>query len=78
MCEPFTCTVYNGSAKSVAFSPDGQTLICGSQDETIKVWDVLTGECLKTLRRRNPSLRKTAPKRTYATGFTVALRNHPS
>ncbi|WP_306297101.1 hypothetical protein [Nostoc sp. C057] len=34
--------------------------MCGSQDETIKVWDVLIGECLKTLRRRSPSY--TSPK----------------
>jgi WD40 repeat protein len=25
-------------------------LASGSQDETIKLWDVKTGECLKTLR----------------------------
>ncbi|MEH2357938.1 MAG: hypothetical protein V7K28_32915 [Nostoc sp.] len=41
--------------KSVAFSPDGQTLISGSQDETIKLWDVSTGNCLRILRRRSPS-----------------------
>ncbi len=39
---------------SVAFSPDGQTLASGSQDETIKLWDVDTGECLKTLRATRP------------------------
>ncbi|MEH1970931.1 MULTISPECIES: WD40 repeat domain-containing protein [unclassified Nostoc] len=41
--------------RSVAFSPDSKTLISSSQDKTIKLWDVLTGECLKTLRRRSPS-----------------------
>jgi WD40 repeat protein len=25
-------------------------LVSGSQDKTIKLWDVATGECLKTLR----------------------------
>ena len=25
---------------SVAFSPDGSTIVSGSNDETIKVWDV--------------------------------------
>lgn len=39
---------------SVAFSPDGSTLANGSWDETIKVWDVKTGECLRTLRPERP------------------------
>ncbi|MEL6352187.1 MAG: NB-ARC domain-containing protein [Cyanobacteria bacterium J06627_28] len=34
---------------SVAFSPDGTQLVSGSADRTIKLWDVATGECLKTL-----------------------------
>jgi len=36
--------------RSVTFSPDSQTLASGSQDENIKLWDILTGECLTTLR----------------------------
>jgi WD40 repeat protein len=37
---------------SVAFSRDGETLASCSSDETIKLWDVKTGECLKTLTDR--------------------------
>jgi WD40 repeat protein len=33
----------------VAFSPDGQTLASGSCDNTIKLWNMTTGNCLKTL-----------------------------
>jgi WD40 repeat protein len=33
----------------VAFTPDGQTLATGSLDRTIKLWNVQTGACLKTL-----------------------------
>ena len=39
---------------SVAFSPDDYTLASGSHDEMIKLWDVLTGECLKTLSSFRP------------------------
>ncbi|NJP08684.1 MAG: WD40 repeat domain-containing protein [Leptolyngbyaceae cyanobacterium RU_5_1] len=35
---------------AVAFSPDGQTLAsCGIDAKTIRLWNVRTGECLKTL-----------------------------
>jgi WD40 repeat protein len=34
---------------SVAFSPDGKTLASASKDGTIRLWDVTTGQNLKTL-----------------------------
>jgi predicted NACHT family NTPase len=34
--------------KSVAFSPDGTTLVSGSDDQTVKLWEVNTGICLHT------------------------------
>jgi WD40 repeat protein len=34
---------------SIAISPDGQTLVSGSNDQTIKVWNLRTGQLLRTL-----------------------------
>ncbi len=33
---------------SVVFSPDGRILASGSDDETVKLWDIETKKCLKT------------------------------
>ena len=34
---------------SVSFSPDGTKVASGSDDMTVKLWDVTSGECLQTL-----------------------------
>jgi WD40 repeat protein len=49
---------------SVAFSPDGSTIASGSDDGSVRLWDVSEGTCTKTLRdnrmlgafRRSPGL----------------------
>jgi WD40 repeat protein len=39
---PFTG--HTDSVNSVAFSPDGQHIVSGSDDKTIRVWNAMTGE----------------------------------
>ena len=34
-------SAHSGSVDSVAFSPDGKTIVSGSWDTTIKVWDAV-------------------------------------
>ena len=35
-------SAHSNQVTSVAFSPDGTTIVSGSRDETIKVWDAGT------------------------------------
>ncbi|KAK5988045.1 Vegetative incompatibility protein HET-E-1 [Cladobotryum mycophilum] len=41
---------HEGWVRSVLFSPDGTQLASASYDGTVKIWDRVTGACLRTLR----------------------------
>ena len=38
-----TLTGHSGSVTSVSFSPDGSRIVSGSQDNSVRVWDAVTG-----------------------------------
>ncbi|MCJ7695000.1 MAG: hypothetical protein MUO40_06180 [Anaerolineaceae bacterium] len=41
---------------TIAISPDGRQVISGSTDETLRVWDLASGECLRTLHGHTDSV----------------------
>ncbi|MFM6271343.1 MAG: WD40 repeat domain-containing protein, partial [Dolichospermum sp.] len=42
--ERLTLKAHSDSVTAIAFTPDGKTVISGSRDNTIKAWDLKTGE----------------------------------
>jgi WD40 repeat protein len=49
LAEPLELIGHTGRVMSVAFSPDGHLLASASQDHSIILWDVATGQALRTL-----------------------------
>src|SRR6185503_14064641 len=70
---------HQGSVYSIAFSPDGSTIVSGSNDDTIKFWNVRTGTLQRTVTQTNDTVYSVAfsPNgRTVVSGSynkTVAL-----
>ncbi|KKP02372.1 hypothetical protein THAR02_05524 [Trichoderma harzianum] len=51
--------VHRGVIRAMAFSHDSKLIVSGATDNTIKIWDTLTGQCQQTLQgygERNVSL----------------------
>jgi WD40 repeat protein len=47
---------HTSAVKCLAISPDGSLLVSGSDDQTIKVWDIATGRLLRTLTGHTSSI----------------------
>lgn len=47
--EILNMTGHTAPVNGIAFSPDGKLLVSGSQDQSVKIWDVNTGKILKSL-----------------------------
>jgi len=45
----WTLEGHRGPVRTVAMTPDGRRAISGSEDRTLKVWDLESGICLRTL-----------------------------
>ena len=66
---------HTGAVQSVSFSPDGITLAVGSTDETVRLWDVETGNPIETLTGHIYDISSVA----YAPdGTTLAAGGHDS
>ncbi|MBD2540753.1 serine/threonine protein kinase [Coleofasciculus sp. FACHB-SPT36] len=55
-----TLTGHSNYVNSVAFSPDGQILASGSEDNTIKLWQLGTGKEIRTLTGHSESVNSIA------------------
>ena len=52
-----TCHGHAGSVNAVAISPDGKCILSGSSDSKIKIWDIVSGEELRSLDAHGKSVR---------------------
>ncbi len=49
--------IISNEVRSVAFSSDGKLLVSGSDDGTIRMWDMTSGSCQHTLIGHNDPVR---------------------
>ena len=66
-----TLTGHTGWVTSIAFTPDGKTLVSGSQDGTAVLWNVADGRRLRTMRQDGEAIRSVA---LSPDGSTLAVR----
>ena len=47
--DPKVLTGHADPAYAAVYTPDGTKLVTGSFDKTLRLWDLATGKCLRTL-----------------------------
>jgi RNA polymerase sigma factor (sigma-70 family) len=53
--KPITLKGHKGTVWTVAYAPDGLTVVSGSDDQTVRIWNARTGELVREM---NPSKRE--------------------
>src|SRR6218665_1032887 len=53
-----TLTGHSGAVNSIAVSPDGDCLVSGGKDETIRIWDLKSGQLRKTISTSGSSVKR--------------------
>ena len=57
---------HSDGVQACGFSPDGRLLVSGSSDGTLKLWEVRSGKCLRTLEGHSNGFRPVASPRMAA------------
>jgi WD40 repeat protein len=64
--------------KSIVYSPTGDQIVTGGEDETVRFWDATSGECLATMQTFNSSVESIAWSTTPDTNRFVVGSNDGS
>ena len=83
----FTLRGHGGEVISVAFSPDGKSIVSGSDDKLVKIWDSETGTEVSSFRVRafcvhrrcplNPDLRYLPDLHEFTTDTLSSATSNP-
>ena len=64
--------------KAVCLSTDGRYALSGSDDKSLKLWDVSNGKCLRTFQGHRYEIHSTCRARTDATLSREVVTRHSS